>query len=140
MLGRFHRGRQAVNNDKTGKFVLRVALGVIVLLHGIAKLRNGVGFIEGMVTSHGLPAWFAYGAYAGEVVGPLMLIAGFYARLGAALVAINMLVAIWLVHLGDLFALNPQSGGWALELQGLMLFAAIAVMLIGPGKPGINEK
>jgi putative oxidoreductase len=129
-----------VNNDKTGKFVLRVALGVIVLLHGIAKLKGGVGFIEGLVTGHGLPAWVAYGAYAGEVVGPLMLIAGFYARLGAALVAVNMLFAIGLVHRAELFALNPQSGGWALELQGLMLFAAIAVMLIGPGKPGINEK
>ena len=129
-----------MNTDKSGKFVLRVALGVIVLLHGIAKLKGGVGFIEGLVTSHGLPAWVAYGAYAGEVLGPLMLIAGFYARLGAALVAINMLFAIALVHRAELFALNPQSGGWALELQGLMLFGAIAVMLIGPGKPGINEK
>ena len=129
-----------MNSDKTGKFVLRVALGVIVLLHGIAKLRGGVGPIEGLVTGHGLPAWVAYGAYAGEVVGPLMLIAGFYARLGAALVAVNMLFAIALVHRAELFAINPQSGGWALELQGLMLFAAIAVMLIGPGKPGINEK
>ena len=129
-----------MNSDKTGKFVLRVALGVIVLLHGIAKLKGGVGFIEGLVTGHGLPAWVAYGAYAGEVLGPLMLIAGFYARLGAALVAVNMLFAIALVHRAELFALNPQSGGWALELQGLMLFGAIAVMLIGPGKPGINEK
>ncbi len=129
-----------MNSDKTGKFVLRVALGVIVLLHGIAKLKGGVGFIEGLVTGHGLPAWVAYGAYAGEVIGPLMLIAGFYARLGAALVAVNMLFAIALVHRAELFALNPQSGGWALELQGLMLFGAIAVMLIGPGKPGINEK
>lgn len=129
-----------MNSDKTGKFVLRVALGVIVLLHGIAKLKGGVGPIEGLVTGHGLPAWVAYGAYAGEVIGPLMLIAGFYARLGAALVAVNMLFAIALVHRAELFALNPQSGGWALELQGLMLFAAIAVMLIGPGKPGVNEK
>ena len=129
-----------MNSDKTGKFVLRVALGVIVLLHGIAKLKGGVGPIEGLVTGHGLPAWVAYGAYAGEVIGPLMLIAGFYARLGAALVAVNMLFAIALVHRAELFALNPQSGGWALELQGLMLFGAIAVMLIGPGKPGINEK
>lgn len=129
-----------MNSDKSGKFVLRVALGVIVLLHGIAKLKGGVGFIEGMVTGHGLPAWVAYGVYAGEVIGPLMLIAGFYARLGAALVAVNMLFAIALVHRAELFALNPQSGGWALELQGLMLFGAIAVMLMGPGKPGINEK
>lgn len=129
-----------MNNDKTGKFVLRVALGVIVLLHGIAKLKGGVGFIEGMVTSQGLPGWVAYGAYVGEVLAPVMLIVGFYARIGAALVAVNMLFALFLVHRAEIFAINPQSGGWAIELQALMLFAAIAIMLVGPGKPGINEK
>jgi putative oxidoreductase len=129
-----------MNGDKTGKFVLRVALGAIVLLHGITKLRSGIGFIEGMVAGQGLPGWVAYGVYAGEVIAPLMLIAGFYARLGAALVAVNMLFALFLVHRGELFALNPQTGGWAIELQALMLFAAIAVMLAGPGKPGFNEK
>ena len=129
-----------MNPDKTGKFLLRVALGVLVLLHGIAKLRGGIDPITGMVTAQGLPAWVAYGVYAGEVLGPLMLIAGFYARLGAALVAVNMVFALFLAHRADLFALNPQSGGSAVELQLLMLFAALAVMLIGPGKPGFNEK
>ena len=129
-----------MNPDKTGKFLLRVALGVLVLLHGIAKLRGGIDPITGMVTAQGLPAWVAYGVYAGEVLGPLMLIAGFYARLGAALVAVNMVFALFLAHRADLFSLNPQSGGSAVELQLLMLFAAIAVMLIGPGKPGFNEK
>ena len=129
-----------MNPDKTGKFLLRVVLGVVVLLHGIAKLKGGIAPITGMVTGHGLPAWVAYGVYAGEVLGPILMIVGFYARLGAALVAANMLFALFLVHRADLFALNPQSGGWAVELQALMLFGAIAVMLIGPGKPGINEK
>ena len=129
-----------MNPDKTGKFVLRVALGVLVLLHGIAKLRGGIDPITGMVTAQGLPAWVASGVYAGEVLGPLMLIAGFYARLGAALVAVNMVFALFLAHRADLFALSPQTGGSAVELQALMLFAAVAVMLIGPGKPGFNEK
>ena len=129
-----------MNNDKTGKFVLRVVLGVVMLMHGIAKLKGGIDPITGMVTGHGLPAVLAYGVYAGEVLGPILLIVGFYARLGAALVAINMLVALFLAHRADLFALNPQSGGWAIELQALMLFSAIAVMLLGPGKPSINEK
>ena len=129
-----------MNNDKTGKFVLRVVLGVVMLLHGISKLKGGIDPITGMVTGHGLPAFLAYGVYAGEVLGPILLIVGFYARLGAALVAINMLVALFLAHRADLFALNPQSGGWAIELQALMLFSAIAVMLLGPGKPSINEK
>lgn len=129
-----------MNNDKTGKFLLRVVLGVIILLHGIAKLKGGIAPITGMVTSHGLPAWIAYGVYAGEVLGPLLLIAGFYARLGAALVAANMVFALFLAHRAEVFALNAQSGGWAIETQALMLVAAITVMLVGPGKPGFNEK
>ena len=130
----------AMTSDKAGKFILRVALGIIILLHGIAKLKGGIDPIAGMVTAQGLPAFLAYGVYVGEVLAPLMLILGFYARVGGALVAINMLVALFLVHRADLFAINPQSGGWAIEFQALLLFAAITVMLIGPGKAGINEK
>ena len=126
--------------DKAGKLILRVALGVIILLHGIAKLKGGIDPITGMVTAQGLPAFLAYGVYVGEVLAPLMLILGFYARIGGALVAVNMLAALFLAHRADLFALNPQTGGWAIEVQALMLFSAIAIMLIGPGKAGINEK
>jgi putative oxidoreductase len=127
-------------NEKAGKFVLRVALGVIVLLHGIAKLKGGIGPITGMVEAQGLPGELAYAVYIGEVLAPIMMILGYYARVGGALVAVNMLVALFLVHRGDLLMLNPQSGGWAVETQELMLFGAIAVMLLGPGQPAINVK
>ena len=125
-------------ND-TGKLVLRLTLGILILLHGIAKLTNGIAPIEGMVTGMGLPAFIAYGVYAGEILGPLLLIAGFYARIGAALIAINMLVAIALAHAGELTSLG-QTGGWALELQGMFLFTAIALMLMGPGRFGVNQR
>ncbi len=127
------------NSQDLGKFVLRVSLGLLVLLHGIAKITGGIGGIEGMVTAAGLPGWLAYGVYVGEVVAPLMLILGLHARIGAGLVAINMLVAIFLVHLGEITQLNGQ-GGWALELQGMFLFGAIAVALLGPGRYGVTSK
>ena len=127
------------NSQDLGKFVLRVSLGLLVLLHGIAKITGGIGGIEGMVTAAGLPGWLAYGVYVGEVVAPLMLILGLHARIGAGLVAINMLVAIFLVHLGEIMQLNGQ-GGWALELQGMFLFGAIAVALLGPGRYGVTSK
>ena len=68
-----------------------------------------------------------------------MVILGLHARLGAAVIAFNMLVAIFLVHAAELFALN-QTGGWALELQGMFLFGAVAVALLGPGNFSINKK
>ncbi|MBW8371692.1 MAG: DoxX family protein [Thiobacillus sp.] len=125
-------------ND-TGKLVLRLTLGVLILLHGIAKLTHGIDPIQGMVAGMGMPVFFAYGVFAGEVLGPLLLIIGFYARIGAALIAINMLFAIALAHTSELTSLN-QTGGWALELQGMFLFSAIALVLLGPGRFGVNQR
>ena len=122
-----------------GKLILRLTLGVLVLLHGVAKLRGGLDPIAGMVTAQGLPAFLAYGALVGEVLGPLMLIAGFYARIGAVLVAVNMLFAFALAHVGQLGMLNEQ-GGWALELQAMFLFTAIALALLGPGRFSVNGR
>jgi putative oxidoreductase len=129
----------AVSNDRGGKLVLRLVLGVVILLHGIAKLKGGVTGITGMVAAQGLPAWLGYAVLIGEVLAPLMLILGFYARIGGALIAINMIVALYLVHRHELFSLGPQ-GGWAIELQAMLLFSAIAVALMGPGRPGINDR
>jgi len=126
-------------NDDIGKLVLRLTLGIFMLLHGIAKLRFGVSGIEGMLVSHGLPAFFAWGVFVGEVIAPLMVIAGFYARIGGLIVAFNMVVAIALAHGSQLFDLG-KTGGWALELQGFFLLTAVVVALIGPGKFGINRQ
>ncbi len=126
-------------NESTGKLILRLSLGVLILLHGIAKLLHGIGFISGAVTAAGLPSFVAYGVYFGEVIAPLMVILGWYSRLGAALIAVNMLFAIGLAHKAQLFQLS-QTGGWALELQGMFLFAAIAVALLGPGRFSLNQK
>lgn len=129
---------QATAQD-SGKLVLRVALGALILLHGIAKLKNGLGPIEGMLAAHGLPAFLAYGSLVGEVIAPLMVLAGFHARMGAAVIAINMLFAFGLAHTAQLGQLNEQ-GGWALELQGMFLLAALAILLLGPGRYAINQR
>ncbi|GGK12179.1 DoxX family protein [Luteimonas terricola] len=129
---------QAAMHD-LGRLLLRIALGALILLHGITKLRGGMSGIEGMVEAQGLPGVLAYGVLIGEVLAPLMLLAGFHARIGAALVAVNMLFAIALAHLGELGQLNA-SGGWALELQGMFLATAVAIALLGPGRYGINQR
>lgn len=121
------------NLDDAGKLVLRWTLGILVLLHGIAKLLNGTGPIEGMLVAKGMPAFFAWGAYIGEVLAPVLLILGLYTRLAALVIMINMLVALALAHTSQLWQLTG-SGGWALELQGMFLFGALAAALLGAGR------
>lgn len=127
------------NNQDLGKLILRLSLGLFVLLHGVAKITGGIDFITQVVQKAGLPGFVAYGVYVGEIVAPVLVILGLHARIGAAIIALNMLFAIFLVHTAELFALG-QTGGWALELQGMFLFGAIAIALLGPGRFSINNK
>jgi putative oxidoreductase len=126
-------------NESAGKLILRLTLGGLILLHGIAKLIGGVGGLSGAVTAAGLPAFITYGVYVGEVIAPIMVLLGWYSRIGAALIAINMIFAIALVHRAEIFTL-ASSGGWALELQGMFLFTALALALMGPGRYSVNGK
>jgi putative oxidoreductase len=129
--------RTASAADDVAKLLLRLILGVLILLHGISKIRGGPGFILDIVDKAGLPEPFGYLVYVGEVLAPLLVIVGLWTRVAALVIAINMIVAVLLVHLGDLFSLN-ESGGWALELQGLYLIVAIAVALLGAGRYSIG--
>lgn len=127
------------SQEDLGKLILRVALGILILLHGVAKLSKGVGGIEGMLSGMGLPTAIAYLVYVGEVLAPIMILIGIWTRLGAFLIAGNMVVAIWLAHMNELFQLT-KTGGWALELQGMFLFSAIALMFLGAGSYSLGGR
>jgi len=129
--------RTASPGVDVAKLLLRVMVGGLILLHGISKIRGGPGFILDIVDKAGLPEPFGYLVYVGEVLAPILVIVGLWTRLAALVIAINMIVAVLLVHMGELFSLN-ESGGWALELQGLYLVVAIAVALLGAGRYSIG--
>ncbi|MGN6147268.1 MAG: DoxX family protein, partial [Rhizomicrobium sp.] len=93
--------------------------------------------IRAMIGSHGLPDYLAYGVYAGEVLAPVLLILGLFARVGGVLIVINMIVALILVHMGMLAGLNDQ-GGYVLETQMLYLFGGLAVALLGAGRISVG--
>ncbi|KRE94964.1 GntR family transcriptional regulator [Frateuria sp. Soil773] len=116
-----------------GKLVLRVVLGVLILFHGVSKLIHGPGFVTDALAHAGLPTVLGYGVYVGEVLAPALLVLGLWTRAGALVVAINMVVALALVHTSQFFTL-ADTGGWALELQGMYLGTAIAVALLGAGR------
>ena len=123
--------------DDQGKLLLRALLAILLLFHGVSKLNGGIGFITGMLDKVGLPHIIGYLVYVGEVIAPLFILFGLFTRGAALVVAINMVVALLLVHTGEIFTLN-DTGGLAIELQAMYLGSAVAVALLGAGRYSIG--
>lgn len=126
-------------NIDLGLLILRIVIALLMLLHGIGKLNGGLDFIKGILAAKGLPGFIAYGAVIGEILAPLALLIGFRTRIAALVYAFNCLVAILLVHSAHVFALS-ETGGWAIELLGLYLFASAVLWFTGGGKYAISTK
>ena len=120
------------STDDAGKLLLRVLVGGLLLLHGFHKLVNGPGDVTYLLTAHGVPGFLAYGVYLGEVLGPVLMVLGVYARIGALLVIANMLVAVLATRGLNLWHLN-EHGGWGIELEALFGVGAVCVALLGAG-------
>ena len=126
-------------NDDLGKLILRLMVGGLMLFHGVAKLSNGVGFIEGMLVEAGLPAMIAYGIYIAEIVAPILIILGIQVRLASLTIVFAMASAIYLVHMNDLFTVTKH-GAWSIEGPMLFLMAALSLLFMGAGKYVVGAK
>ncbi|MDP8305564.1 MAG: DoxX family protein [Candidatus Chlorobium antarcticum] len=132
MLDRF------VNNSDLAKLLLRLSVGGLMLFHGINKLQHGYGFVEKMLVKANLPGYLSHGILIGEVLAPLFIVLGLYTRFAALMQATVMVMAVYLVHTGDLFRLT-EHGGYALELQALYLFGAVAIFFLGAGRYSLGK-
>ncbi len=119
--------------DDAGKLLLRLTIGILLLMHGLFKLANGIESITALVQAQGWPAWIAFGVFIGEIIAPSLLIIGVLTRAGALVIVFNMGLAIYLAHASQILTLT-KTGGWALELQALFLMGALVVALLGAGR------
>jgi len=123
-----------------GPTVLRLALGVVFAAHGAQKLFGvwggaGLGGTAAFFAQLGLAPAFPLAIAVGivEFAGGLMLIAGAFTTIAAALLAVTMLVAVWTVHLPNGFFLNwtiTPGQGHGYE-YGLTLIAALVSLMLG---------
>ena len=114
-----------------GAFVLRVALGVVMIAHALLKvvvftIPGTVGFFE----SIGLPGVLAYPVIAGELFGGIALIVGFQTRL-AALLLIPILLGATSAHTANGWVFNAPNGGW--EYPAFLVIGALVQALLGSG-------
>ena len=110
--------------------VLSLGVGFLLLFYGIDKVLNGVEGIVILLKELHVPysQYVAYFVLIGEVVAPLLLIAGRYVQIAGGLIVANMIIAIILANREVIFQLNAN-GGWSTELPMLYLIAGLTLAL-----------
>lgn len=121
--------------------LIRLVLGIVFFLHGSQKMLGwfgGFGFSGTMnffTSQMHIPAVFAFLAIAAEFLGGLGLIVGLLARIAAFGIAVNMTVAVLMVHLpnGPFMNWYGNQKGEGYEYHLLALAMAITIMIRGAG-------
>jgi len=133
-------------DDNPATVILRLVLGVVFFAHGAQKLLGwfgGPGFsgTMGMFTGYlHIPAPFAFLAIAAEFFGGLGLILGFLTRIAAFGIAVNMLVAVAMVHHSYGFFMNWTGAqkGEGFEYHLLVLAITGYLMIRGAGALSVD--
>lgn len=122
----------------TALTALRIILGFVFAAHGWQKFNEWtIAGTQASFAKMGVPAAdvMAPGIAVLELAGGVALILGILTRVVAALLALDMLGALFLVHAGaGVFAAN---GGYELVL--LLAAAAFALALTGAGRLSLDR-
>jgi putative oxidoreductase len=111
--------------------LLRVVVGIAFVLHGAPKMAHASTWMDAM--PHHPPGFLQEAAAVAEFFGGWLIIAGLATRAAAALIAVDMIVAIVAVHIPHHTPLLTSHGD-SMELAFVYLFAAAGFMLAGPGR------
>lgn len=122
-----------LTHEDFGKFLLRLAVGGLMLFHGLHKLFAGIDGISGMLIAKGLPGFIAYGVLVGEVIAPCLIILGILTRPAALVLAFTMIVAWLMVEMNETWALD-KTGAWAIESLIYFFIGALVVAFLGAGR------
>ena len=125
------------NRNDLAALLLRSALGVALIAHGLLKflvftLPGTAGFFE----SVGFPGWTAYLVAPFEVLAGAALVLGVQTRL-VAVSSIPLLVGALLVHLGNGWVFSAKNGGW--EYPAMLVVLAVVVALQDAGSYRIGR-
>jgi putative oxidoreductase len=136
----------ATKNDFSA-LIARVALGLVILPHGLQKtlgwyggggFEGTMGFFTGQL---GIPAVFAVLAILAESVGALALILGLLGRVSALGVGITMGVAMLMVHVPNGFFMNwfGAQAGEGIEFFLLAMALALITLVKGSGALSLDR-
>jgi putative oxidoreductase len=109
-----------------GLLLIRIGLAAVFIVHGLQKWQNLEATGE-FFTGLGLPFIFVYIVAVVELIGGILVLFGWLARLSSLGLAIVMIMAITLVKWPMGFV-----GGYEFELA--LFLMALAITVSGPGK------
>jgi putative oxidoreductase len=121
--------------------MLRLVLGVVFFAHGAQKMfgwfgGSGYDATMRMFTERlGIPAVFAVLAILAEFLGGIGLIVGLFSRIAAFGIAVNMVVAVVMVHAPNGLFMNWQGkqAGEGYEYHLLVIAMAVFIAARGAG-------
>ncbi len=120
---------------------LRIVLGVIFIDAGLGKFRRGISGFSGWLESLGVPfpRLAGPGVATIELGGGLLLLAGLIVPWIAIPLAINMMVAAYVNKFKEGLPFQGSSDKQGYELDILLVFACIALCLLGAGPASIDS-
>jgi len=120
---------------------LRLALGIVFLMHGAQKMFGafggpGIAGTQGFMASLGvvLPGLIGIVVAAVEFFGGLLVLAGLFTRYASLLIAVDMFFAFLLVHAKGGFFLPT-----GFEFVFALFLTTIALILTGAGKWSLEK-
>ncbi len=119
------------SDNKTAALVfIRLVLSSVMFIHGATRIGNGtVDDFGGFLSSQGFPLGFfvAWAITVFELVGSVLLAAGFYAWILALIFALELAVGIALVHWREgWFVVGAGRNGIEFSVVLISSFLAIA--------------
>jgi putative oxidoreductase len=126
---------------------LRVVLGIVFFAHGAQKVLGwfgGPGYAGTMsffTQTLGIPVSLAALASLAEFLGGLGLLLGFLSRIAAFGIVVDMLVALFLVHLPNGFFMNwfGNKPGEGFEFHLLAIVIGAVIMVRGAGAVSLDR-
>lgn len=110
--------------------ILRVWLGTAFIMHGLPGIfdLDYMAGHAGMMELYNIPIpeFTAYLSKGGELLAGVLLLVGWWTRLGTMIIVINMLVATFIALRGDIF------GDFQAEISFTYLLMALVLFFNGP--------
>ena len=116
--------------------ILRLSLGVIMVSHGIPKIKKREVLGKKWNDHYGVPKATIWLTGILQIVGGLALLVGLFTSLTSLILALDMLAALYICifnshHREPFNSVSPVKG-WDVNL--LLVGALVAVMILGGGK------